>query len=565
MLPVFYMKMIRNYYLCSMKHIRTLILLLISVPVVAMAQRSESHNAEIARHLELFDDIYKQLDLYYVDTLSADTTIGWAIKSMLSHVDPFTSYYPENDDELRQMATGKYAGIGSIIRYNKKEERAMIIEPYEGSPSQQAGVKAGDVILTIDGEDVYKMPTDKVSGMLRGEPGTSFELRVKRPGTSEPLAYRITRKTIQIPSVPYYGLTDSNTGYICLSSFTSGATQELRHALTELKEQGMTRLVLDLRDNPGGSIDEAVNIVNLFVQKGQKVVYTKGKLASSNREYYTTSEPLDTVMPLVVLVNGNSASAAEILSGSLQDMDRAVVMGSRTYGKGLVQAIHEVPYRGNLKLTISRYHIPSGRCIQAYDYRHLTPEGRVGTVPDSLTHVFHTRGGREVRDGGGIKPDIEVRADSLVSIVYDLISSDELLAFVTQYTVQHDSIAAAGEYVLTDEEYADFVRFIAESGFENNRRTDEVLKLLRDAAKLEGCYEGAEAEFTALEEKLRGNLSEELSRQRDAMRPYIEDEIVSRYYYQRGRCQQMLRQDKVFDRAVELLRNEEEYRKILHP
>lgn len=529
------------------------------------AQKSESHNAEISHHLELFDDIYRQLDLYYVDTLSADTTIGWAIKSMLSHVDPFTSYYTEDNDELRQMATGKYAGIGSIIRYNQKEERTMILEPYEGTPSQLAGVRAGDVILTVDGVDVQKKPTDEVSGMLRGEPGTTLELSLKRTGEEHPVTYRITRKTIQLPAIPYYGMQADGLGYIYLSSFTTGSTVELRHALTDLREQGMRRLVLDLRDNGGGSIDEAVNIVNLFVGKGQKVVYTKGKLASSNREYYTTSEPLDTITPIVVLVNGSTASSAEILSGSLQDMDRAVIMGTRTYGKGFVQAIHEVPYRGNLKLTISRYYIPSGRCIQAYDYRHLTADGRVGTVPDSLTNVFHTRNGREVRDGGGIKPDVEAKQDSLASIVYDIVQSDEFFNYATLYATRHAAIASATDFALSDGEYDDFVRYMQENKFESHRRTDEVLKLLREAARLEGCYDDAAAAFDSLEAKLRPELGTELLRQREVIRPYIEDEIVSRYYYQRGRTQHLLRNDKVYDCAVGLLNDEEAYRKILHP
>ena len=531
----------------------------------ALGQKSESHNAEIARHLELFDDLYRQLDIYYVDTLSADTTIGWAIKSMLGHVDPFTQYYPEDDDELRQMATGKYAGIGSVIRYNQKEERAMVIEPYEGAPAQQAGLRAGDILLSIDGQDLLKKPTDEVSSMLRGEPGTSLEVSVRRQGEPQPLTFRLTRQTIQVPSVPYYGMQGDSIGYIYLSSFTTGSTQEMRHALTDLRSQGMQRLVLDLRDNGGGSIDEAINIVNLFVGKGEKVVYTRGKLASSNREYFTTGEPLDTITPVVVLVNGSTASAAEILSGSLQDMDRAIVMGTRTYGKGLVQGIHEVSDRGNLKITISRYYIPSGRCIQAYDYRHLTADGRVGTVPDSLTHVFYTRGGREVRDGGGIKPDIEVPADSLASIVYDVVNSDELLLYVTRYAREHPEIAPAGQFHFTDEDYDDFVSEMQNSKFESHRRTDDVLKLLREAARLEGVYADAQEEFQALEQRLQGNLAADLLRQREVLRPYLEDEIVSRYYYQRGRAQQLLRSDKVFDQAVSLLRDEPRYNKVLHP
>ena len=529
----------------------------------AQAQSKESHNATIARHLELFDDIYRQLDAYYVDTLSADTTIGWAIKSMLSHVDPFTQYYPEDNDELRQMATGKYAGVGSIIRYNRKEQRAMFIEPYEGTPSQRAGIRAGDVILSIDGVDVLKKMTDEVSNMLRGEGGTGLEVQVKRPNVEKPLIFQLKRETIQLPTVPYYGVDKDGTGYMYLSNFTAGATSEVRHALMEMKERGMRRLVLDLRDNPGGAIDEAVSMVNLFVGKGEKVVYTKGKMPSSNRDYYTTVDPLDTETPIVVLVNGSTASAAEILSGSLQDMDRAVVMGTRTYGKGLVQAIHDVSDRGNLKITISRYYIPSGRCIQAYDYRHLTEDGRVGTVPDSLTNVFHTRGGREVRDGGGIKPDVEARPDSMASLVYDVAQSDEVVIYAALYSQQHPTIAKAGEYSMSDEEYNAFADWMVKSGFESHRRTDDVLKLLREAARLEGCYDRAKEEIDQLEVCLKTDLKAELLRLCDDIRPYLEDEIVCCYYYQRGRAEHLLRSDKVYEKAVELLNSTEEYNKIL--
>ena len=528
-----------------------------------VAQSREGHNAAIARHLELFDDIYRQLDVYYVDTLSADTTIGWAIKSMLSHVDPFTQYYPENDDELRQMATGKYAGVGSIIRFNQKEQRAMFIEPYEGTPSQRAGIRAGDVILSIDGVDVQKKMTDEVSNMLRGEAGTGLEVKVKRPNVEHPITFQLKRETIQLPTVPYYGVGADGTGYIYLSNFTSGATMEIRHALMEMKEQGMKQLVLDLRDNPGGAIDEAISMVNLFVGKGEKVVYTKGKMPSSNRDYYTTVDPLDLETPIVVLVNGSTASAAEILSGSLQDMDRAVVMGTRTYGKGLVQAIHDVGDRGNLKITISRYYIPSGRCIQAYDYRHLTEDGRVGTVPDSLTNVFHTRGGREVRDGGGIKPDVESRPDSMASLVYDVAQSDELVIYAALYAQQHTTIAKPKDYVITDDEYEAFADWMAKSGFESHRRTDDVLKLLRETTKLEGCYERAKEEIEQLEARLKTDLKDELLRLRDDVRPYLEDEIVSHYYYQRGRAEHLLRSDKTYEKAVELLNNKEEYNRIL--
>jgi len=374
---------------------------------------------------------------------------------------------------------------------------------------------------------------------------------------------KITRRAITTPAVSYYGLDDDGVGYIGLNQFIENCSKDVRRAFIEMKKNGMKALVFDLRDNGGGLEQEAVNIVNMFIPNGKLVVSNRGKLKSQDKNYYTTVEPIDTVMPIVVLVNGNTASASEITSGALQDFDRAVIMGTRTYGKGFVQAIHDVPYRGNLKLTVSRYYIPSGRCIQAYDYRHLTSDGRVGTVPDSLTNVFHTRGGREVRDGGGIKPDIEAQPDSLPSLVYDVAQSDELFGYVTQFTRQHPTIAPAGEFSLGDEDYAQFVRHMVNEKFESHRRTTEVLKLLRDAARLEGCYDLAEAAFDSLEARLTPSLESELLRHRETIRPYIEDEIVGRYYYQRGRSQHLLRSDSVYDRAVELLNDKERYRAIL--
>ena len=547
-----------------MKH-SLMALLALGISLTGLAQQGERPNSAISRNLEIFNDIYKQLDLFYVDSLDADTVIGWGIRSMLRQVDPFTDYYPEDDEELRQMATGKYAGIGSIVRFHKKEDRVVIAQPYEGSPSMKAGVRAGDVIQTIDGKDVKGMGTPRVSTMLRGEAGTTFELCVKRMGVDEPLTFHITRQTIQMPQVPYYGMVSPGVGYIFLTGFTDGACREVRQALLALKAQGAVSLVLDLRDNPGGALNEAVDIVNLFVPKGRKVMFTKGKLSSVNRDYYTASEPVDTVMPLVVLADGGSASSSEIVCGSLQDMDRAVIVGARTYGKGLVQAIREVPYHGNLKLTTSRYYIPSGRCIQAYDYRHLTPDGSVAPVPDSLTRVFHTAHGREVRDGGGIKPDIEVRPDSLASIIYDLVEDDAFFDFATLYASQHPTIAPAGEFSLSDADYEQFVAYIAQSGFTYNRRSDEVLELLKNVARREGYYDVARAEFDALEARFSTDLEADLRRHRKDIEPYLCDEIVQRYYYEAGAVKQQLVGDACMKQALQLLADPQRLDSILRP
>lgn len=530
------------------------------------AQKDISHNFEISKNLEIFNDIYKQLDLFYVDSLSADTVIGWAIDGMLRQVDPFTEYYPENNmGELREMTTGKYAGVGSIIRYYKKEDRVMMVEPWEDSPAAEAGIKAGDIILDIDGVDVKGKNVTEVSKMLRGDAGTSFEIRIKRSGETAPLTFKITRRNISVPPVPYYGKLNDEVGYIYFDRFTENCSRDVRRAIIELKEQGARSLILDMRGNPGGLLSEAVEIVNLFVPKGQKVVYTKGKLASVNAEYHTTKEPLDATIPLVVLVNGGTASSAEIVSGALQDMDRAVIMGSRTYGKGLVQIPREVPYHGSLKVTTSRYYIPSGRCIQAYDYRHLNADGSVGTVPDSLTHEFSTAAGRPVRDGGGIKPDVVTPEDSLPTLVYDIVASDVTLEYVCKYASEHPTIAPAGEFSLSDEDYADFVKMVEESGFKYKRRTEDVMNLLKQTARFEGCFEGAEAEFEALQKKMSGDIAADMMRFKEDIKPFIENDIVSRYYYRRGALLQQAGHDNDVKAATELLANPTEYAKLLKP
>ena len=539
-----------------------LYIIMCMLPLSVAAQKKENANSAISRNLELFNDIYKQLDLFYVDSLNADTVIGWGIRSMLQQVDPFTDYFPDDDDDLRQMATGKYAGIGSVIRYHRKEQRAVISEPYEGTPSQLSGVLAGDVILSVDGKDVKGMLTPKVSSMLRGEAGTTFELKVRRG--QEEKSFLITRQLIQLPQVPYGGmLSDGQTGYIYLTGFTEGACREVRQALDEIRSQGAKRLVLDLRENPGGAVNEAVDIANLFLPKGKKVVYTKGKMTRTNREYYTATEPVDSVMPLVVLVDGGSASASEIVAGALQDFDRAVIMGARTFGKGLVQMMREVPYHGTLKLTTSRYYIPSGRCIQAYDYRHLNADGSAGIVPDSLTRLFHTAGGREVRDGGGIKPDVEVKPDSLPTMISELLNSDEFFDYATHFCRQHPTVAPAGKLSLSDEDYAAFADSIAASGFEAGKPAKELLKVLRDVIRREGYQEAAQAELDALESKLTYDVRSDLLRFRKEVEPYLLDEIAHRYYYQKGGVQQQLVDDPCIERALQVLSDENEYKKIL--
>lgn len=532
------------------------------------AQKDSNHNFEISKNLEIFNDIYKQLDMFYVDSLSADTVIEWGIDAMLRQVDPFTVYYPEEGmDELKEMTTGKYAGIGAVIRFYKKEDRVMVIEPQEDSPAIEAGVKGGDLILSIDGKDMKGKSTQEVSENLRGDAGTTFELTVKRAGVEHPLSFKITRRNIAMPPVPYYGMVADGIGYIYFERFVDGCSRDVRRAVVDLKERGAKALVIDMRGNPGGPLSEAVEVTNLFVPRGQKVVYTKGKLASVNSEHYTKKEPLDVDIPVAVLVDGSTASSAEIVSGAWQDWDRAVIVGERTYGKGLVQMIREVPYHGSLKVTTSRYYIPSGRCIQAYDYRHLNPDGSAKTLPDSLTKAFKTAGGREVRDGGGIKPDVVITPDSLPSIVYDIATSDVLLDYVNHYVQTHAAIAPAGEFSLTDADYADFVKMVEGSDFTYKRRTEEMMKLLERTARFEGCYEGAKPEFEALAAKMKGGVSADLEvpKNKEEIKSVLESDIVARYYFRRGVVQQQLKADKDLKTALEILTDTERYASLLKP
>ena len=530
---------------------RFYLLFVLLLPVSASAQEP----LQLSRGLEIFADVYRQLDLFYVDTLSADTALRWAINGMLDDLDPYTVYYPDdNQEDLRAMATGKYGGIGAVIRASKKAGRSVVEEPYEGCPAQEAGVRAGDIILSIDGKDTRGWDNARVSKALRGEPGTTFELRVQRPNCVQPLSFRITRRQIQTPSVPWYGIIDTvaHTGYLYLSSITENCARDVKNAFIEMRQKGMQRFLLDLRDNGGGSVAEAVEIVGMFVPKGSHVVSTKGKVPATCNDYRTPDEPIDTIMPLAVLVNGGSASAAEIVSGALQDLDRAIIIGQRTYGKGIVQAIRDVPYRGQLKITTSRYYLPSGRCIQSYDYRH---GGRKtsSAVGDSLKHVFHTRLGRIVRDDGGIMPDSVLAVDSMPTLVYDLMASDALFDYVNNYAATHDTIAKPDDFVLTDAEYAIFADSIAVSDFKYNARTKAALEQLRQIMSIEGRLSQAQAELQALEDKLAStDTRADILSAKKFIQPLLETEIISRYYYQRGAMQHHAFRDKDVRRALKM-------------
>lgn len=538
--------------------------------VFAQGTSNKDHNFKVAKNLETFSAIYKYLDLMYVDTLNADEVIGNGINAMLSSLDPYTVYYPEDKvKELDMMISGKYAGIGALIRYDLKLNNVIIDEPYENMPAAEAGLKKGDIILSVNDSSMYKKSTSYVSDHLRGDAGSTFLLKIKRPSTGKTMKFKLTRKAIQMPAVPYYGLQQNGIGYLDLNSFTVDCSKDVRKAFLEMKKDGMKSLVLDLRNNGGGSLQEAINIVNMFVPKGLVLVNTKGKLERANREYKTTVEPIDTLIPIVVLVNDETASASEITSGSLQDLDRAVILGTRTYGKGLVQAPMELPYNGNLKLTTSKYYIPSGRCIQAINYKH-SRGGYLEHVPDSLTKVFHTANGRIVRDGGGINPDVKVLPDSLPNIAFYLANSgmdstEVMTNWVLNYIKQHPTIGDPKSFIISDADYENFKSAVIKSGFKYDRQSEKVIKNLIDIAKFEGYYDDAKSEFAALEKKLQHNLAKELDHHKQTIKQVLTADLVAAYYYQRGAIANSLQFDKQWKEAVKLLENPQEYKKILMP
>lgn len=549
-----------------MKKIVVCLLALASL-LPARAQQTDDHNFNVAKNLDVFTAIYKNLDAYYVDTLNAGKTIGYGINAMLHSLDPYTEYYPEESQkELKMMLTGKYAGIGSTIRQNFLLDRIVIDEPLEGMPAAEAGLKKGDIILSIDGEDMTKRTSDYVSNHLRGDAGTTFVLKILRPSTNKEMKMKITRRAIQNPAVPYYGLQPNGIGYIDLTGYTEGCGKEFRNAVIDMKKQGMKGLVVDIRSNGGGSEMEAVNVVNTFIPRGRLVVSNRGRVEASNKDYRTTVEPVDSLLPIVVLVDGNTASAAEITSGALQDLDRAVIMGTKTYGKGIVQTVMDVPYNGQMKLTTNKYYIPSGRCIQKLTYKH---DGAGGTtqVADSLVRTFYTANGRPVKDAGGIMPDVEVKPDSLPNIVYYLASvrdsNEVLLNYEVDYIAKHPTIAPAATFRLSDADYAEFKERMLKSNFKYDAMSEKILDNLEKMARFEGYYDGAKAEFDALKAKLKHNMAKDLEYNKDAIRELIERDIVAAYYYQRGAIENSLARDNQVQEAYKLLLDPDRYKSLL--
>ena len=518
---------------------------------------------KIAKNLDIFYTLFRELNLYYVDETDPEKLIDAGIDGMLKSLDPYTTFIPESEmDDFTFMTTGEYGGIGALIR--KGGKMTIISEPYEGFPANKAGLLAGDTIVSVDGKSTLNKSVSEVSEMLKGTPNTSLNVRIKRYGVAEPIDKTIVREKITIKNVPYFGVVDNHTGYIKLTNFTKDAGKEVRDAMINLEKKGITSVILDLRGNPGGLLNEAVNVANVFVGKNHEIVSTKGKIKQMNNTYVTTEQAVDTTIPMVVLADRGSASASEIVAGSLQDLDRAVIVGQRTFGKGLVQTTRPLSYNTQLKVTTAKYYIPSGRCIQAIDYSHRNPDGSVGYIPDSLISAFKTRNGRTVYDGGGISPDVEAKDITPSQIAISLYTKNLIFDYATIYASENPSLPSPDSFRFTDNDYAKFVDFLKNKDFDYTTNSYDKLEELIKVAKQEKYYDQAKNEFDALKVKLEHDKNKDLTNFKDEIEDLLAEEIASRYYYQAGRIEESLEHDTQLNKAFEVLNNPDKYFALLH-
>lgn len=517
---------------------------------------------EISKHLDIFATVFKEVNTYYVDETEPGVLMDKAIDSMLESLDPYTVYITESEiEDYRFQTTGQYGGIGAGIR--KMKDMVVITNPYEGFAADKAGLKAGDVIIEIDGKSTEGKTSDDISKALKGAAGSEVILKVKRDG-DEVLEKTIVREDIQVKSVPYYGMIDEHIGYIVLTSFTDKASRDIKEAFKILKDENdLKGLVFDLRGNPGGLLREAVNVCNIFVDKGQEVVSTKGKVKEWDKLYKTLNNPIDTDIPLAVLINGGSASASEIVAGTFQDLDRAVIVGDKSFGKGLVQQTRDLTYGAKLKVTIAKYYTPSGRCIQALDYSHRNTDGSVAKIPDSLKTEFKTENGRSVFDGAGVDPDVKLEADEYSDILVTLVTRSLIFDFATQYQRENPQLASAKDFRVTDKLYNDFVKFLADKEYSYDTETEKILASLEETAKQEKYYEDMKEELLKLSKNFSANKKEDLLKHKEEIKIFLREEIVSRYYYDKGRIQSSLVDDPVVLKAIELLKDKEGYNNIL--
>ncbi len=523
----------------------------------------ENNNFKVAKSIEIFSGVLNQLNLNYVDTIHPVKLTQTAIKDMLRGMDPYTVYVPEKDmSNFNLMLSGIYGGIGSMIQ--KQGDYVVITEPYEGFPAQKAGLKAGDKIITINGKSAKNMSSLAVSKLLKGDPGSHFQLTVRHFGAKKDTTLTLNREQIKIPNVPYYGMVSGDIGYIRLTQFSPNAANDVRDAFVSLKENhDIKGVILDLRNNGGGLLNEAVKIANIFVRKGQTIVTTKGKLLSNNMVYKTPGPVIDRKIPLAILVNGNTASASEIVSGSMQDLDRGVIIGQQTFGKGLVQNTIALPYGGKIKITIAKYYIPSGRCIQAIDYFHRTKNGRPERVPDSLTHAFKTADGRIVRDGGGIKPDIVMKPVVFSQVSADLYAQNYIFDFANEFSLHHKSIAPPTQFRISDSTFNQFKKFVLNKGFSYKTETGSLIKRLKQSAKRENYFKALKPTIDSLAKDLKKEKKQDLDKHKKQIDEMLRVEIATRYYYQKGKTASALINDAEVSKAVTILNNNGLYESIL--
>ncbi|MCH4156032.1 MAG: S41 family peptidase [Muribaculaceae bacterium] len=549
----------------SIKIIITAAIIAAIIAPAAIIKAKTNDDAAIARNIDIFTSLYKELNTFYVDSINPQKSVETAINAMLDEIDPYTEYIPAKDqDDFLTITTGEYGGIGSYIMQSKGS--VYISEPYENSPAALAGLRAGDKIIKIDNDSVKGWESSKVSEHLKGQANTKIKVTVCRPYTTDSIkTFEITRKKIQINAVPYFGVVHENVGYIYLTTFNEKAPEEVKNALLTLKKNPAVKyIVIDLRGNGGGLLESAVQIVGMFVPKGTEVLQTRGRSKQQEKTYKTTQDPIDAKIPLAVLTDGNSASSSEIVAGSLQDLDRAVIIGSRSYGKGLVQTTRQLPFDGMLKVTIAKYYIPSGRLIQAIDYSHRNPDGSVARIPDSLTHVFKTLNGREVRDGGGITPDIKVDYPKVDRLSFNIIRDNWAFNFATKYASEHATIPSAEDFTITDSIYSEFKHFINPKTFAYDKVCEDKLKDLRESAEIEGYMtDSAKVAFASLDKLLKHDLQKDLDTHRKAISDLLAGEIQKRYYYQKGAIIQTIKDDEALTRAAEMFNRPGDYVTLL--
>jgi len=534
------------------------------ISVITFWSFKEGDDFKIAKSLDIYFSLFRDVNVYYVDETDPEKLVETSINAMLESLDPYTVYIPEEDmDDFNFMVNSQYGGIGALIR--NKDKKPIVAQPYKGFPADKAGLKAGDIILEIDGVPTENIQINNISEKLKGVPKTTVKLLIERPWSNEKMEKEIIREEIKISSIPYYGIVEPGVGYICVTKFTPEVSTELKDALKDLKsEHQITSLIIDMRGNPGGLLHEAPKICNIFVDKGQNIVSTKGKIEKLNQVYKTTDIPYDTEIPIVILVNRASASASEIVAGAMQDLDRAVILGQRTYGKGLVQTTVPLSYNSQLKVTTAKYYIPSGRCIQARDYTHRNEDGSVGNIPDSLITEFSTKNGRKVYDGGGVIPDIKIEPEEISPITISLITENVLFDFATKFVYENKSISSVDEFEISDKTYSNFVAFALEQNFSYQTQSEKELLELERIVKREKYFERAKNELEMLKNKLSNNKEIDLQSFKTEISKFLLDEIIGRYYYEEGQLKSSIKDDKQVDKAIEILKDKSMYSSILN-